>query len=134
APNDTIRNLIVPTNKGAGIRNILLTTQEYFEKTGREVTFEYVLIDGVNSSPENAREFAERLKNYQCNINVIPLNPVPEFTYKPPSEKKVEAFCAILEKAGLNVNLRRKKGGGINAACGQLRLEFRKQTELVNVH
>ncbi len=126
APNDTIRNLIVPTNKGTGIRNILLTTQEYFEKTGREVTFEYVLIDGVNSSPENAKELAERLKNYQCNINVIPLNPVPEFAYKPPSEKKVEAFCTILEKAGLNVNLRRKKGSGINAACGQLRLEFKK--------
>lgn len=122
APNDTIRNLIVPANNGTGIRNILTSANEYFEKTGREITFEYVLIDGVNASPENAKELAERLKNYQCNINVIPLNPVPEFPYRPPSEKKIEAFCAILEKAGLNVNLRRKKGCGINAACGQLRL------------
>ncbi|HHT9124221.1 MAG TPA: 23S rRNA (adenine(2503)-C(2))-methyltransferase RlmN [Candidatus Brocadiia bacterium] len=127
APNDIIRNLIVPINKGTGIRNILLASHEYFEKTGREVTFEYLLIDGVNSSTENAKELAEKLKNYQCNINVIPLNPVPEFTYKPPSEKKIEAFCAVLKKAGLNVNLRRKKGSGINAACGQLRLEFGKR-------
>ena len=127
APNDTIRNLIVPINKGTGIKNILAAAQEYFEKTGREVTFEYVLIDGVNSSVENAKELAEKLKNFQCNINVIPLNPVPEFTCKPPSEKKVKAFCAVLEEAGINANLRRKKGSGINAACGQLRLEFRKR-------
>jgi 23S rRNA (adenine2503-C2)-methyltransferase len=126
APNDTIRNQIVPANKGTGIRNILTAAREYFEKTGREVTFEYVLIDGVNSSPENAKELAERLKDYQCNINVIPLNPVPEFTYRPPSKEKIEVFCTILKRAGLNVNLRRKKGSGINAACGQLKAEVGK--------
>lgn len=121
APNDAIRNLIVPANKGAGIINLLAAAQGYFKKTGREVTFEYVLIDDVNASAENAKELAERLKDYQCNINVIPLNPVPEFTYRAPSKEKIESFCAILENAGLNVNLRRKKGGGINAACGQLK-------------
>jgi len=120
APNDAVRNLIVPTNKDAGIRNILAAAQKYLEKTGREVTFEYVLIDGINSSPKNAMELAERLKDYQCSINVIPLNPVPEFAYRPSSREKIEAFCAVLEKAGLNVNIRRRKGSGINAACGQL--------------
>ena len=64
-------------------------------------------------------ELAERLKDYQCSINVIPLNPVPEFAYRPSSREKIEAFCAVLEKAGLNVNIRRRKGSGINAACGQ---------------
>ncbi|MFN3533073.1 MAG: 23S rRNA (adenine(2503)-C(2))-methyltransferase RlmN [Candidatus Brocadia sp.] len=126
APNDTIRSKIIPSNKKIGIKNIVAAAGEYFEVTKRDISFEYILIDGVNASRQDAESLARLLKGIQCNINVLPVNPVEEFDWKPPSQETIETFCRTLENYGLVVTLRKKKGSHINAACGQLRLQRHK--------
>lgn len=126
APNDSIRSKIIPSNKKIGIKNILTAAKEYFEITKRDISFEYILIDGLNTSKEDAESLAKLLKDVQCNINVLPVNPVEESNGKPPSQETVEMFCRALENRGLVVTLRKKKGSHINAACGQLRLQRHK--------
>lgn len=123
APDDITRSKIIPSNKKTGIKNIIAATQEYFHNTGRDISFEYILIEGINTSRQDAESLARLLKGIQCNINLLPLNPIEEFNFKPPSREVIETFCKILEKRGLIVTLRKKKGDYINAACGQLRLQ-----------
>ncbi len=122
APDDTVRSGIIPSNKKTGVKNILAAAREYFAATGRDVSFEYVLIRGVNDSKQDAENLARQLKGIQCNVNVLPLNPVQEFALQPPGQDAVETFCKVLERSGIVVTVRKKKGGRINAACGQLRL------------
>ena len=121
APNDSIRSRIVPRNEG--INRILDAAQRYFEKTGREVTFEYVLIGDLNSDKEHAQELAKRLEGRQCNVNVIPLNPSNSLPpdLKPPDSAAILEFQKTLRKLGVNATLRKSKGSKIQAACGQLR-------------
>lgn len=126
APNDIIRSKIIPSNKKTGINNIVTAAREYFKATRRDISFEYVLIDGVNSSAQDAEALARLLKRIQCNVNLLSVNPVGEFHLKPPSDETIGSFCKILEKHGLVVTIRKKKGGNINAACGQLRLQRQK--------
>lgn len=126
APNDIIRSQIIPSNKKIGIKNILAAAREYFEVTGRDISFEYILIDGLNASKQNAESLSMLLKGIQCNINILPVNPVEEFDWRPPSQETIEIFRRTLEKHGLVVTLRKKKGSPINAACGQLRLQRHK--------
>lgn len=126
APNDIIRSKIIPSNKKTGIKNIVAAAREYFEITRRDISFEYLLIEGVNTSRHDAESLAWLLKGIQCNINVLPVNPVEEFHRRPPSQETIETFCRTLEKHGLVVTLRKKKGSHINAACGQLRLQREK--------
>lgn len=123
ASDDVTRSKIIPLNKKIGIKSLIAAAREYFEVTGRDVSFEYILIDGVNASKQDAESLAQVLKGIQCNINVLPVNPVEEFNWRPPSEGAIEIFCNILEKHGLVVTIRKKKGSHINAACGQLRLQ-----------
>ncbi|TLD41803.1 MAG: Ribosomal RNA large subunit methyltransferase N [Candidatus Jettenia ecosi] len=123
APDDVTRSKIIPSNKKTGIKNIIAAAQEYFQSTGRDISFEYILIDGINASRQDAESLAHLLKGIQCNINLLPLNPIEEFNFRPPSREAIETFCKILKKSGLIVTLRRKKGDHINAACGQLRLQ-----------
>ncbi|UJS15977.1 MAG: 23S rRNA (adenine(2503)-C(2))-methyltransferase RlmN [Candidatus Jettenia sp.] len=123
APDDVTRSKIIPSNKKTGIKNIIAATQHYFQSTGRDISFEYILIDGINASRQDAESLARLLKGIQCNINLLPLNPIEEFNFRPPSREVIETFCKILKKHGLIVTLRRKKGDHINAACGQLRLQ-----------
>ena len=123
APNDITRSKIIPSNKKIGIHNIIAAAREYFKTTRRDISFEYILIDGVNASKQDAESLARLLKGVQCNVNLLPVNPVEEFHLKPPSQKTIEMFCKILEKHGLVVTLRKKKGDNISAACGQLRLQ-----------
>lgn len=121
APNDAVRNKIMPSNRGIGIEAILNAADVYFEKTGRRVTYEYVLLAGVNDSPENAHELASRLRGRNALVNLIPFNPVQELAFRTPSVAQIREFASILESNGIQIALRHKKGEKIDAACGQLR-------------
>jgi 23S rRNA (adenine2503-C2)-methyltransferase len=122
APNDRVRNQLVPANRKVGIARLLTAAREFFVATHREVTFEYVLIEGINADPSAATELARRLKGLPCTVNLIPLNPVEGLKLSPPSTKQVQAFAQALRRAGINATIRRSRGSDVNAACGQLRV------------
>lgn len=121
APNDDLRDELVKVNKSIGLEKILAAADRYFEASGRRLTFEYVLLDGRNDQPAHAKELARRLAGRLALINLIPYNPVAGLPYGTPSAHAVRTFRTILEDAGLNVQVRERKGDEINAACGQLR-------------
>ena len=121
APNDELRSRIIPQNQHSGIAAVLSATDEYFQKTGRRVTFEYTLIERLNDQPEHAAQLAGLLRNRSAVVNVIPLNPVPELSFRSPSGKGVQRFIEQLEHRGIQVKVRFRKGDKISAACGQLR-------------
>lgn len=121
AANDALRNQIVPTNRGFGVAAILAAADDYFAQTGRRVTFEYVLLSGVNDRPDDAAELVKLLRGRPALINVIPYNPVSGLPFRTPSPSATARFVETLENAGLNVNIRHRKGDRIAAACGQLR-------------
>ena len=121
APNDELRNQLVPVNDKIGIDALLAAADNYFEVSGRKLTFEYVLLDGINDGPEHARQLARILKDRTAILNVIPYNPVDGLPYKTPGSKSIASFRSILESNGVVVMFRQKKGDKINAACGQLR-------------
>lgn len=121
APNDEIRNQIVPVNDKIGIDAILAAADEFFAASGRRLTFEYVLLSGINDRPEHAQELVELLGQREALLNVIPYNPVEGLPYRTPSATAQQAFRQVLEEAGLPVRFRHRKGDKINAACGQLR-------------
>ncbi len=123
APNDELRNHIVPVNDRIGIAAILEAADEYFEKTGRRVTYEYVLLGGVNDSPDHARQLAGLLRSRTAHVNLIPMNPVDPIDLHAPSRVAVARFVEELEAGGVNVTIRKRKGADIDAACGQLRLQ-----------
>jgi 23S rRNA (adenine2503-C2)-methyltransferase len=121
AADDALRNEIVPANRGFGIAAILAAADEYFAETGRRVTFEYVLLAGVNDQPEHASELVRLLRGRPALVNLIPYNPAPGLPYRTPPSTVTARFVEILAQAGLNVNIRHRKGDRIAAACGQLR-------------
>jgi 23S rRNA (adenine2503-C2)-methyltransferase len=121
AAEDGLRNELVPANRGVGIAAILAAADEYFTLTGRRVTFEYVLLAGVNDRPEHARQLSLLLRGRPALVNVIPYNPVPGLPYRRPAAAATAQFVDILAHGGLNVNIRHRKGDRIGAACGQLR-------------
>jgi len=121
APDDELRNELVPANRKIGIDAILAAADEYFEATGRRVTFEYVLLAEINDRPDHARRLAELLRGRPALVNVIPYNPVSDLPYRQPSPEATAAFVRTLEDAGATVKIRYRKGDRIDAACGQLR-------------
>lgn len=121
APNDDLRNRLVPANRRIGLRNVLRAADEYFEVSGRRLTYEYVLLADVNDSPEHARQLVKLLSHRTALLNVIPYNPVAGLPYREPAPAAVRRFRDILQQGGVNVQFRQKKGGTIDAACGQLR-------------
>jgi 23S rRNA (adenine2503-C2)-methyltransferase len=121
APNDELRNRLVPVNKNIGLESILSAADRYFEISGRRLTFEYVLLSGINDKLEHAQQLAELLRGRTALLNVIPYNPVAGLPYDTPSLGAQRRFREILEGAGINVQFRERKGDAINAACGQLR-------------
>ena len=125
AADDELRSQIVPANRRIGLAEVVAAADEYFEITGRRVMYEYVLLAGVNDQPVHARQLAALLKGRPALVNLIPLNPVPELPYETPEPSAVERFAAILRRAGLNIEVRRRKGDQIEAACGQLRRRSR---------
>ena len=121
APDDETRNRIIPQNRHSGITKILAAADRYFQAVGRRVTFEYILIAGVNDSAEQALQLARLLDHKTAIVNIIPYNPVTELSWQQPSRRAVERFVAALEGAGIQVKVRFRKGDDIDAACGQLR-------------
>jgi 23S rRNA (adenine2503-C2)-methyltransferase len=121
APNDALRNQIVPVNKNIGLAEIIAAADRYLEMSNRRLTFEYVLLARINDQPEHARELAALLQGRTALLNVIPYNPVAGLPYKTPSRAAIHKFRDILVAGGINVKFRQRKGDEINAACGQLR-------------
>lgn len=121
APNDEIRNSMMPVNKRYDIDELLAACKRYQAATTRRISFEYAMIDGVNDSERDARELAERLEGIMCHVNLIPVNNVAERSYRKSSAESIKKFTAILEKAGITATVRRELGADISASCGQLR-------------
>lgn len=127
APNDEIRSKSMPVNDKWCMDEVLNACREYVNKTGRRVSFEYTLINGVNDSNECAEELALRLKGMLCHVNLIPVNDVKERGNVRSTDEAINRFLSILKKRGINATIRRTLGSDINASCGQLR---RKRTEV----
>lgn len=131
APNDNVRKELMPIANRYTMAQIYEACRYYFEQTGRRITFEYSLVEGVNDSEDYACQLAGYLKKLNCHVNLIPVNPIKERNYKDTKRKYVESFKNILEKNKINVSIRREMGRDINAACGQLRKRYmdHKNTE-----
>lgn len=121
APNDALRSTIMPINKRYPIAELMAAADRYAETTGRRVTYEYILINDVNDSESCARELGKLLKRRLANVNLIPMNPVPEKGFYRPSPARVKHFEETLRRLGVGVTVRREMGADIQAACGQLR-------------
>ncbi len=121
APNDDIRDRIMPINHKYKTAELLNVAKYYAEETGRRVIFEYALIKGVNSSEKEARELASRLKGINCHVNLIPLNHVEERHLLGVTREDAERFAVWLQKYGISATVRREMGSDIDGACGQLR-------------
>ena len=113
----------MPVNKSIGLDAIFQAADRYFEASGRRLTFEYVLLAGLNDGVEDARRLAQRLHGRPALLNLIPYNPVAGLPYKTPSRESLRRFREVLATSGVNVKVRQRKGDKINAACGQLRRE-----------
>lgn len=122
APNDQLRNEIVPVNKNIGIEEILRAADDYFSKSGRRITYEYVLLAGVNDQDQHAQELGRLLRHRNAHINLIPMNSVSTIALQAPGSPRTSHFVEILRDAGVNATVRKRKGADIDAACGQLRL------------
>jgi len=121
APDDETRSRLMPVNHGVGVDSLLETCDRYFHKTGRRVSYEYAMIDGVNDSLSHAKLLARKLKKTGSHLNLILLNDVPERPLKASDPERVKAFSGLLRKQGINLTVRRSLGGDIDASCGQLR-------------
>lgn len=121
APNDTIRNSIMPVNHKYKISELIDACSEYVQKTGRRLSFEYSLIHEVNDSKENAKELAALVKPLKAHVNLIPVNKVEEREYTKGTNEQIRGFQKTLEELGVNATIRRELGSDISASCGQLR-------------
>ena len=121
APNQKKRLSLMPVASAYGIEEVVDACRQYFEKTGRRVTFEYSLIGGVNDSAEDAAELAALLSGMNCHVNLIPVNPVKERDFLPSDRATVRAFKERLSLEKINATVRREMGRDIDGACGQLR-------------
>lgn len=121
APNDELRNILVPVNKKYPLKMLMDTCRHYFDgQHKRYIMMEYVMLDGVNDSPEHARQLVRLLRGIQCRVNLIPFNPFPETIYKRSPEKVIDRFQEILMAADIHTITRKTRGDDIDAACGQL--------------
>ena len=127
APDDETRSRLMPANRGRGVDKLIDCCKKYYEKTGRRISFEYAMIDGVNDTEMHARLLAKRALTVGAHINLIPLNRVEERTFQPSTAGHMKAFMKILEDAGCNVTVRRKLGGDVDASCGQLRRKMQRK-------
>ena len=121
APNDELRSQIVPTNDKMGLDAILEAAAYFFEKTGRQVTYEYVLLAGLNDRAIHARQLTSLLHGRRAHVNLIPFNDVDGLPYRRPTTEALQGFVNVLQQGGISVKVRKRKGAQIDAACGQLR-------------
>ena len=129
APNDKVRDTIMPVNKAYPSEELLQACRRYYEATSRRISFEYAMIDGVNDSVEDAKELLRRLKGLPAHFNLIPLNHVEESPLKPSSRNAVARFQKTLEDGGITATVRRTLGGDIDASCGQLRRKYTRDSD-----
>ena len=130
APNDLVRRQLMPIAQQYNIDTVIDACDYYYRKTGRRITYEYSLIEGVNDLPEHAKELVFLVKGLNCHINLIPVNPIKERDYRQTNAKNIQNFKNILEKYRINVTIRREMGTDIDAACGQLRKSYMDQGEV----
>lgn len=124
APNQTLRTQLIPSARQYSLEALLQECREYVEVTGRRVTFEYVLLAGVNDLPAHALELARQLRGFQSHVNLIPYNPIDEVDYQRPSPKHIQAFIEVLKDQHIATSVRRPRGLAADAACGQLRASY----------
>ncbi len=128
AASDKTRSALMPVNKKYPLKELISVCQEYIKKTNRQITFEYVLIKGINSYLQNAKKLSTILEGLKlCKVNLIPANPIRELGVEPPKKLEILLFKDCLLKSGINVTLRKPRGQDIEAACGQLRLRYVKK-------
>lgn len=125
APDNATRDALMPANRGIGVEKLMETCRRYFETTGRRISYEYAMIDGVNDSDAQADLLAQLLRGQPGHVNLIPLNHVAESPLKP--SRRTAAFQQRLERHGVTVTVRRRLGGDIDASCGQLRRRAMEQ-------
>lgn len=128
APNDKLREELIPWAKFSPIEDILNACSTYFAATSREITLEYLLLSNVNDRVQHAKELAKLCKTLRCNVNLIRYNEVPEFQFERPGSAQVQRFQDTLRDAGVNVHIRKSRGRDIAAACGQLKREYQQLT------
>lgn len=126
AADEKTRSVIMPVNKKYPLSELMLACRDYIAKTNRQITFEYVLIKGLNSDLQNAQNLSKILKGLLCKVNLIPANPIKELYIEPPSRQEILSFRDKLLKSGVSVTIRKERGADIQAACGQLRLNYGK--------
>ena len=121
APDDETRSKIMPANRGRGVEELICACERYFAETGRRISFEYAMIDGVNDTPYHAKLLAKHARRVGAHVNLIPLNHVEESKFEPSRPENMKACQKILRGADVNATVRRRLGGDIDASCGQLR-------------
>ena len=124
-----VRKTLMPIAYKYSLSEILPACKEYFEKTGRRLTFEYSLVQGVNDNLDEAKRLADLIKDMHGHVNLIPVNPIKERDYKQSNREAIEQFKNYLERKGINVTVRREMGRDIGGACGQLRKSYLKKEE-----
>lgn len=124
APNNEIRSKLMPINKAYPLEELMPVLKEYIKKTNRRLTFEYILLDGINDTKECALELANLVKGMNAYVNLIPYNETSHIEFKRSNESKIMAFYDILKKNKTSVTIRREFGGTVDAACGQLRSKY----------
>ena len=125
APDDETRSRLMPVNRAVGVERLMQSCRRYFDVTGRRISYEYAMVDGVNDQDWQADLLAKRLKGMPSHVNLIPLNDVAESPLKP--SRRVAQFQQRLERQGITCTVRRKLGGDIDASCGQLRRKTLKE-------
>lgn len=121
ASNQALREQLIPSGGGYLLSQLIADCREYVQRTRRRVTFEYILLAGVNDTPDHANELAQLLRGFQTHVNLIPYNPISEVDYQRPNKKRIQAFQSVLEDAKIAVSVRYSRGLEADAACGQLR-------------
>jgi len=124
APTEALRNELVPVNEKVGLSAVMDAADEYFRRSGRQVTFEYVLLRGINDRPVDASALAALLESRKAHVNLIPYNPVAGLPFERPAPEAVDRFVRTLKARRISVSVRKTKGREIDAACGQLRRRF----------
>lgn len=129
AVKNELRTELMPVNKGFPFVDVLAAAESYSKASGRQITYEYILLKNKNDSPQDAELLSNYLRYKQATVNLIPANPVPEQGFERPSKNAVERFLHILQKNRINATVRKEMGKDIDAACGQLRAKFAKEQE-----
>ena len=132
APDDETRSRLMPANRGRGVDRLMEACKRYYERTGRRISFEYAMIDGVNDTEPHARLLAKRAKSVGAHVNLIPLNHVEEREFRPSTSGHMKAFIKILEDEKVNVTVRRRLGSDVDASCGQLRRKIEKEKQIAS--